>query len=234
MKPGAPLGCIVQLSFSSGSARMSTGSGYQPRDSEHDDARFTPIHVHHTHHILCGLGRRGSGVSRTEHTGQLTSSGSSSILEPVLRFRRRLSAAVLAMVIATANGAVCAGWMPTPEARMACCSEGGACSMHKGESGSSATERVLTQAQADNCCASSERENSSPSSPTFAPASPARSWAMGSSYPSPSLPSVPERRVAAGRTHEGRPRSQTRSALRLPRLAIHSRRVSARTPRPGA
>ena len=73
------------------------------------------------------------------------------------------------MVIATANGAVCAGWMPTPEARMACCSEGGACSMHKGESGSSATERVLTQAQADNCCASSERENSSPSSPTFAP-----------------------------------------------------------------
>lgn len=41
--------------------------------------------------------------------------------------------------------------------------------MHKGETGSSATERVLTQAQADNCCASSERESSSQSSPTFAP-----------------------------------------------------------------
>ncbi len=42
--------------------------------------------------------------------------------------------------------------------------------MHKGETGSSATEHVLTQAQADNCCASSERDNSSQSSPTFAPA----------------------------------------------------------------
>ena len=106
---------------------------------------------------------------RDKHAGQLTSSGSSSILEPVLRFRRRLSAAVLAMVIATANGAVCAGWMPTPEARMACCSEGGACPMHKGESHSSGSERVLTQAQADSCCASSERENSSQSKPHVCP-----------------------------------------------------------------
>jgi hypothetical protein len=54
--------------------------------------------------------------------------------------------------------------MPTAEARMACCSDGGACPMHNGNSHS---DRALTQAQADKCCASSERENSGPSTPTF-------------------------------------------------------------------
>jgi hypothetical protein len=39
--------------------------------------------------------------------------------------------------------------------------------MHKGDSQRSGSERVLTQAQADSCCASSERENSSQSSPSF-------------------------------------------------------------------
>lgn len=39
--------------------------------------------------------------------------------------------------------------------------------MHKRESHDSASARVLTQVQADACCAASERENSSPSSPTF-------------------------------------------------------------------
>jgi hypothetical protein len=75
---------------------------------------------------------------------------------------------VLAMALAAANGAVCAGWLATPEARMACCSEGGECPMHQGDSRRSGSERALTQAQADSCCASSERENQS--SPTFVPA----------------------------------------------------------------
>jgi hypothetical protein len=52
---------------------------------------------------------------------------------------------------------------------MACC-EGGECPMHKGDSHSLGSERVLTQAQADNCCASSERENSNQSNPSFVPA----------------------------------------------------------------
>ena len=50
---------------------------------------------------------------------------------------------------------------------MACCAEGGECPMHKGDSHSSGSARVLTQAQADSCCASSERENSNQSSPSF-------------------------------------------------------------------
>jgi hypothetical protein len=37
--------------------------------------------------------------------------------------------------------------------------------MHKGDSHDA--ERVATQAEADACCASSEHENSSPSTPTF-------------------------------------------------------------------
>jgi hypothetical protein len=96
----------------------------------------------------------------------LTSSGSSRILEPVHSLGKRLSAAVLAVVIATANGMVCAGWLPTPEARMACCSQSGGCPMHRG-AGSSATEHVLTQAQANNCCASSERENTNQPNPSL-------------------------------------------------------------------
>jgi hypothetical protein len=62
---------------------------------------------------------------------------------------------------------VCAGWLATPEARMACCSEGHECPMHKGDSQSSGSARVLTQAQADSCCASAEGQNSNQSNPSF-------------------------------------------------------------------
>ena len=39
--------------------------------------------------------------------------------------------------------------------------------MHKGDSHRSGSERVLTQAQADSCCASSESKNSNQFSPMF-------------------------------------------------------------------
>jgi hypothetical protein len=71
------------------------------------------------------------------------------------------------LALGAGNAAVCAGWLPTPEARMACCAEGGPCPMHQGESSRSGSARVITQAQADNCCASSERGSSSQSNPTF-------------------------------------------------------------------
>jgi hypothetical protein len=97
----------------------------------------------------------------------LTLCPSFSILREVRILIRRLSAVILAMGLMAGNAAVCAGWLATPEARMACCAEGGDCPMHKGDSQSSASERVLTQAQADSCCASSERENSNQSNPSF-------------------------------------------------------------------
>jgi hypothetical protein len=79
----------------------------------------------------------------------------------------RLSALALTLALVGGNAAVCAGWLPTPEARMACCSEGGECPMHKGESRGTTTHRAITQVQADNCCASSERVQSNQSNPTF-------------------------------------------------------------------
>ena len=79
-----------------------------------------------------------------------------------VRFSRRCSVVLLTLALATGQAGVCAGWMATPEARMACCSEDGPCPMHKSESEDGPT-RVVTQAEADRCCAASEHEDSTPS-----------------------------------------------------------------------
>jgi hypothetical protein len=100
----------------------------------------------------------------------LTRRARSSILEGV-RLVHRLSALLLCLGLAAGNVAICAGWAATPEERMACCAEGGECPMHKREAHesqeSTSGRHVLTQVEADACCVSSEREQSSPSSPTF-------------------------------------------------------------------
>ena len=107
----------------------------------------------------------------------------------VVRFVRRLAALALAFGLMAGNAAICAGWMPTPEARMACCADGGDCPMHKGDSHRSGSEPGLTQAQADSCCASSERENSSQSSPTFVSAITAAVLGVGMVLPA-SVPAL--------------------------------------------
>jgi hypothetical protein len=78
----------------------------------------------------------------------------------------RLSAILLCLGLVAGNAVVCAGWLPAPEARMACCADGD-CPMHEGDSHGSSSQRERTQSQADACCASSEHQNSSQSSPTF-------------------------------------------------------------------
>ena len=83
-----------------------------------------------------------------------------------MRLVHRLAALALAFGLVAGNAAICAGWMPTPEARMACCADGAECPMHKGDSHSSGSTRVLTQAQADSCCASSEGKSSNQSNPS--------------------------------------------------------------------
>ena len=80
---------------------------------------------------------------------------------------QRLAAVALMFALVAGNAAMCAGWKPTAEARMACCADGVECPMHKGNSHRSGSERVLTQAQADSCCASAEGKNSNLFSPTF-------------------------------------------------------------------
>lgn len=83
-----------------------------------------------------------------------------------MRFKRSASAIVLILAIAASSVAVCAGWLATSEARMACCS-GGSCPMHKADSEDSGSARAITQAEADSCCAASEQHDSGPSSSIF-------------------------------------------------------------------
>lgn len=80
----------------------------------------------------------------------------------------RVSAVLLCLGLVAGNAAaVCAGWRAAPEARMACCTGDGLCPMHKPESDEQGAKRVVSQAEADRCCASSERDESAPSSPSF-------------------------------------------------------------------
>ena len=151
-----------------------------------------------------------------------------------MRLVHRLAALALTFGLMAGNAAICAGWLPSPEARMACCADGAECPMHKGDSHRSGSERVLTQAQADSCCASSEGKNSNQSNPSFVAAITAAVLGVGVVAARRRPCSRSERRLAYVGADTQRASSQARPPLRLPRLAIHSRRVSARTPRPGA
>ncbi len=78
-------------------------------------------------------------------------------------FANRLSVVFLTLALVAGQAGVCPGWMATPEARMACCSEDGPCSMHKSDSADDESKRVVSQAEADRCCAASEQDDSAPS-----------------------------------------------------------------------
>ena len=84
----------------------------------------------------------------------------------MLTATRRLVALLLAVFVSAGNAAICAGWAPTPEARMECCSGDAPCPMHKGRSGNEQSQHSVSQAQADSCCALSERDSSNQSNPT--------------------------------------------------------------------
>ena len=85
----------------------------------------------------------------------------------MVRLVHRLAALALTLGLLAGNAAICAGWMPTAEARMACCADGVECPMHKGDSHGSGSERIPTQAQADSCCAAAEGQNSNQCNPSF-------------------------------------------------------------------
>jgi len=80
---------------------------------------------------------------------------------------RRTAAFVVALALAAAGWAECAGWQTSPEARMACCSGNGECPMHGSTEPGGGSERVVTQAQADSCCAASGTNDSTPSAVAF-------------------------------------------------------------------
>ena len=78
----------------------------------------------------------------------------------VLSFSRRLPAVLLALALVVGQASVCTGWMATAEARMACCSDDGACPMHTSDSERDGPTPVVSQAEADRCCAASEQGDS--------------------------------------------------------------------------
>src|SRR5712671_464524 len=78
---------------------------------------------------------------------------------------RRFASIVCALIFAQNAIALCAGWQATPEARRQCCRDG-ACPLHHSEDSTPSTQ--ITQTAADDCCAQSQRQESSPSATAFA------------------------------------------------------------------
>jgi hypothetical protein len=80
-------------------------------------------------------------------------------------FLKRVASIVCVLAFVQSAVAECAGWQATPEARRQCC-EDGACPLHHHTENASKTQ--ITQSAADDCCAQSERHESSPSGTVFA------------------------------------------------------------------
>ena len=81
------------------------------------------------------------------------------MLSKVLALLRRIAVLVLTVGLVAGAWRPCAGWKPTPEARMSCCLGKSACAMHKrGKPGG--THAGPSQSDADACCAASERQGS--------------------------------------------------------------------------
>jgi len=78
---------------------------------------------------------------------------------------RRVASVACLLALAQSAVAQCAGWQATPAARLQCCQDG-ACPLHHRAGGVSRAQ--LTQAAADDCCARSQRHESSPSGTPFA------------------------------------------------------------------
>src|SRR3954466_1504022 len=85
-----------------------------------------------------------------------------------LTMLRRITAFVAALALCAGNVAVCAGWQPTPEARMACCMHGTTCPMHKSRGHEHSSKHSVSQTQADSCCAAgAQRRDSVSAGSTF-------------------------------------------------------------------
>jgi hypothetical protein len=85
----------------------------------------------------------------------------------VIGTMRRMASVLCVLALGISALAPCAGWLRTPEARVACCEQDGGCAMHAARHQNSPHARV-TQMEADGCCASSETDDSTPSAPSYA------------------------------------------------------------------
>ena len=71
---------------------------------------------------------------------------------------RRVLAASLGLMLTAGPVGLCAAVTPTPEARMACCTDSDTCPMHDGGVHNSESHHHPSQSQADQCCVVSERD----------------------------------------------------------------------------
>lgn len=124
----------------------------------------------------------------------------------------RVSSLAIMLALSVGNMALCAGWQATPEARMACCSTGVACPMHQATP-TSATDHSVSQADADQCCASSQRGEGGPST-AFSPLS-----LCVASLPI-TFDAIESARPTQARRHEPSPPLQTRSVARHVLLSV--------------
>src|SRR5262245_9730356 len=75
----------------------------------------------------------------------------------------RLSALVAIIALSQSCWGRWSGWRGTSDARMACCAQEEQCPMHAGDSGPGTSHRIVTQTDADDCCAVSGTAPSTPS-----------------------------------------------------------------------
>jgi hypothetical protein len=80
---------------------------------------------------------------------------------------RRVLAASLGLMLMAGPVGLCAAVTPTPEARMACCTDEDSCPMHEGVTHSSESHHQPSQSQADQCCLVSNHENPNQSMPMY-------------------------------------------------------------------
>jgi hypothetical protein len=86
------------------------------------------------------------------------------MLTAVLTLFRRLAVFILTVGLVAGGWRPCAGWAPTPEARMSCCERTPMCSTHKRAGHGS--RMAVSQSDADTCCAAAERRDTpQPSAP---------------------------------------------------------------------
>jgi hypothetical protein len=105
-------------------------------------------------------------MTRGQTPADLTRGTRSRILLSVSSAMRRACSFVLLLALLVPAAVERAGWKPTAEARKACCAAG-LCANENARKPAGSTPRV-TQADADDCCAGSEAQESGPSSPAHA------------------------------------------------------------------
>lgn len=101
---------------------------------------------------------------------------------------RHLASLVAVLALSAGNLAACTGWASTPEARMSCCAADPECPLHDADSPAAVVTTVVSQEQADSCCAVSEGRDSNLPTTAFVPPAP-----LGlASGPLPALVSAPQ------------------------------------------